>query len=175
MNRAFLLATLLVIFSCAQSLAQNWRGTNPDQPNGYRASEYEGHYHGNVHLPAQQQNGYRASEARSHYGGSRFEPSSGWNTSNTETETSDNRSQSRNWYANSWGIENRPGILDTASYAGAFGSRLLGRLRAAEGSNTTSPAQYRSILQQPGQTQDSAMHRLLRSSSGGFNKIYVGE
>lgn len=62
--------------------AQNWREENPDQPNGYHASEAASHYHGNLHMPAQQQNGYRASEARSHYGGERFEPSSGWNHDN---------------------------------------------------------------------------------------------
>lgn len=62
--------------------AQNWRPDNPDQPNGYHASEAASHYHGNLHLPAQQQNGYHASEARSHYGGSKFEPSSGWNYDN---------------------------------------------------------------------------------------------
>ncbi|MBS1955149.1 MAG: hypothetical protein JST89_13255 [Cyanobacteria bacterium SZAS-4] len=62
--------------------AQNWRPDNPDQPNGYHASEAASHYHGNLHMPAQQQNGYRASEARSHYGGERCEPSSGWNYEN---------------------------------------------------------------------------------------------
>jgi len=65
------------IFTAA--LAQNWRTPNPDQPNGYRATEFADKYHGNYHMPAQPQNGYHASEARSHYGGSRFEPSNGWN------------------------------------------------------------------------------------------------
>jgi hypothetical protein len=65
--------------TCAQTAAQNYRGSNPDQPNGYHASEAGSHYEGDAHMPANQQNGYRASEARSHYGGSKYEPSSGWN------------------------------------------------------------------------------------------------
>jgi hypothetical protein len=73
-----LLATLLVGAVCAQ----NWREPNPNQANGYHATEAENHYHGNYHEPAQVQNGYRASEARSHYNGSRFEPSNGWDEQN---------------------------------------------------------------------------------------------
>ncbi len=74
---AFALSCLALIGSSVS--AQNWRPENPDQPNGYHASEASSHYHGNLHMPAQPQNGYHASEARSHYGGSKFEPSNGWN------------------------------------------------------------------------------------------------
>ncbi len=63
--------------------AQNWRQPNPDQPNGYRASEADSHYHGKYHEPAQPLNGYRASEGRSHYGGERMESSSGFHDQDT--------------------------------------------------------------------------------------------
>lgn len=81
---AYLAAFCLIYcaLTASSASAQNWRPDNPDQPNGYRASEASSHYHGNLHMPAQQQNGYRASEARSHYGGDKYEPSSGWNYDN---------------------------------------------------------------------------------------------
>ncbi len=73
-------AILTLLIACSGAYAQNWRPPNPDQPNGYHASEAASHYHGDLHLPAQPQNGYHASEARSHYGGSRCEPASGWSS-----------------------------------------------------------------------------------------------
>ncbi len=77
------LCAMTVVAACIQSAsAQNWRPPNPNQPNGYRASEAASHSHGDAHLPAQEQNGYHASEARSHYGGQRDEPASGWNYEN---------------------------------------------------------------------------------------------
>ncbi len=75
---------IISLFS-PSAVAQNWHQSNPDQPNGYHASEFESHYHGNLEAPANQQNGYRASEARSHYGGSRFEPSNGWSYQDSST------------------------------------------------------------------------------------------
>jgi hypothetical protein len=72
-------SSLLLAIMTAGASAQNWRQPNPDQPNGYHASEAQSHYHGKYHEPAQPLNGYHSSEARSHYGGSKFEPSSGWN------------------------------------------------------------------------------------------------
>lgn len=73
-------ALAIALAACMQSaLAQNWRAPNPDQPNGYRATEFDNRYHGDLHAPAQPLNGYRASEARSHYGGERYEPAGGWN------------------------------------------------------------------------------------------------
>lgn len=79
--RRITFAIFAAFLSCSTASAQNWRQPNPDQPNGYRASEAASHYHGDLHMPAQPQNGYHASEARSHYGGSRMEPSSGWGSS----------------------------------------------------------------------------------------------
>ncbi len=69
---------IAAILSCTAVLAQNYRPPNPDQPNGYHASEAASHYHGNDHLPAQPQNGYHASEARSHSGAGRSEASQGY-------------------------------------------------------------------------------------------------
>ena len=103
----------------AEATAQNYRGSNPDQPNGYHASEAGSHYEGDAHMPANQQNGYRASEARSHYGGSKYEPSSGWNRNSqgrNEGPGSAFRSQgegsSGRWgggSSSSWGGEDRFG------------------------------------------------------------------
>lgn len=76
---SILLSNLLATLIGQGASAQDWRQQNPNQPNGYRASEFADKYHGRYHEPAQPLNGYRASEARSHYGGSRFEPPSGWN------------------------------------------------------------------------------------------------
>lgn len=73
------IAIVTVASFSADASAQDWRQPNSNQPNGYHASEFNSHYHGNLHAPAQPLNGYHASEARSHYGGSRFEPSNGWN------------------------------------------------------------------------------------------------
>ncbi len=69
---------IAAILSCTAVSAQNYRPPNPDQPNGYHASEADSHYHGNAHLPAQAQNGYHASEARSHSGAGRSEASQGY-------------------------------------------------------------------------------------------------
>jgi hypothetical protein len=76
------LSSLLATLLGGAAYGQDWREPNPNQANGYHATEAENHYHGNYHEPAQVQNGYRASEARSHYGGSRFEPSGGWDYQN---------------------------------------------------------------------------------------------
>jgi len=73
-----MLSTVCLVSFVAAAVAQEWGEQNPNQPNGYRASEFNSHYHGNLNAPEYQPNGYRASEARSHYGGERYEPSSGW-------------------------------------------------------------------------------------------------
>lgn len=79
--KTFRALVVITTLCCSAATAQNYRPANPDQPNGYHASEAASHYHGNAHLPAQQQNGYHASEARSHYGGSHDESSGGWGSS----------------------------------------------------------------------------------------------
>ena len=126
----------LVFVSGGSAQAQNWRGTNPDQPNGYHASEAASHYHGNNFLPAQQQNGYRASEARSHYGGSRYEPSSGWN-----------RQQE-----GGWGSAYRSNNEAQSSSFGRWGSNVNGRF----GSSYSHPYWQSSAFAQQAQSPQSS-------------------
>jgi len=104
-SRTAALCAIAALSACIQSVsAQNWRPDNPDQPNGYHASEAASHYHGDLHLPAQQQNGYHASEFRSHYGGERYEPSSGWHDENNSGPGSTFTN-----YSNNSNYDNMPG------------------------------------------------------------------
>jgi hypothetical protein len=152
-----LLLILTFLYSCGDSSAQNWRQENPDAPNGYRASEYASHYHGDACLPANEQNGYRASEARSHYGGGRFEtspetPSNRWESSNT----SENRSQ------------------DSSSFWDRRRYRLLSTARQMPNSGDGQAlSEYGSLLQQTRQTRQSREQSVLQNG-GGFNHLYVG-
>ena len=58
------------------AFAQNWRTPNPNQPNGYRATEAAYHFHGSYKEPSSPSNGYRATEARSRAGMNCFAPPS---------------------------------------------------------------------------------------------------
>lgn len=183
-----LFSTLCLLAGGVQ--AQNWRGENPNQPNGYRASEFASHYHGDLHLPAQQQNGYRASEARSHYGGSRFEPASGWSYSSNSSSSN---------YGRSWqtanGDQNRWGSQGGSAWQGSNGSlgtaRCLQRLNelrnleasgganqlaggAYQGSNGEDAARFGAMLGARRQQRENAVQNMIRSGGGGFNHLYVG-
>ena len=74
MKELFFLVLISGMLLCPQASAQNWRTPNPNQPNGYRATEAAYHFHGSYKEPAQQSNGYRATEARSKFGMSSFAP-----------------------------------------------------------------------------------------------------
>lgn len=76
MKKLLFLAFIGMWVACAGSYAQNWRTPNPNQPNGYRATEASYHFHGSYKEPSQPSNGYRASEARSHVGMNSFAPPS---------------------------------------------------------------------------------------------------
>ncbi|CAN5666791.1 hypothetical protein BH10CYA1_BH10CYA1_41700 [soil metagenome] len=191
---------VVTTLSCLAASAQNWRTDNPDQPNGYHASEAASHYHGNYNLPAQQQNGYRASEARSHYGGSRFQSSDGWGSSsssdsgwgsrwNNQNQSSrpgsrwNNQNQSSGW-GSRWSDQNQSSSWgQTTPREENFARGVLRRMAYRAEQNT--PA---SIVGQPdpgirysatGGLLDSSMtnaessvQRMIRSG-GGFDKIYA--
>ncbi len=74
MKHLLVFALISSVVLCPHASAQNWRTPNPNQPNGYRATEAAYHYHGSYKEPAQQSNGYRATEARSKFGMSSFAP-----------------------------------------------------------------------------------------------------
>jgi hypothetical protein len=174
--------------SCAQ--AQNWRGENPNQPNGYRASEFDSHYHGDLHLPAQQQNGYRASEARSHYGGSRFEPASGWSYSNNNSNTGRSWQNASNNQTSS-GYRSGERAESSRTYLGtARCLQRLGELRQMEtGGSANQPhgsaggtgsasgaavSRFGAMLGARREQRENAVQNMIRSGSGGFNHLYVG-
>jgi hypothetical protein len=192
---ASLLAILCLTASGRNAFGQNWRQENPDRPNGYRASEAASHYHGNLHMPANQLNGYRASEARSHYGGMRMEPSSGWHYGNDSGPGSAFRNQS--------GSEDAPG--SAFNYASRFHSdvpenSLVQRMRnsnqwqqeyrnlraagyspgAATNPGYCVPARdqniqsrfstYMPAIERESQLRQRAIQNI--ESGGGFNRIY---
>lgn len=183
-----LFSTLFLLAGGVQ--AQNWRGENPNQPNGYRASEFASHYHGDLRVPAQQQNGYRASEARSHYGGSRFEPASGWSYSSNGNSSNYGRSwQTANSDSNRWGNQGGSADRVSGSYLGtARCLHRLGELRnleASGGANQTAGGSYQgsngegvsrfgAMLGARREQRENAVQNMIRSGSGGFNHLYVG-
>lgn len=196
------LSTLVsaVIWSLASpaALSQDWRqeSENPNQPNGYRASEFASHYHGNLHLPAQQQNGYRASEARSHYGGSRYEPPSGWSYDNNSGPGSafNNYSSSgggpgsaysnASWYqnggpqnslvermrrSNRWQTEFHN--LEAAGYRPGGGSANTAYGGAPSGFGNRFST-FMPLVEREQQLREQATQRI-ESGQGGFNHIYA--
>ncbi len=183
-----LFSTLFLLAGGVQ--AQNWRGENPNQPNGYRASEFASHYHGDLHLPAQQQNGYRASEARSHYGGSRFEPASGWSYSSNSNSSNYGRSwQTANGDQNRWSNQGGSAWRESSGYLGT--ARCLHRLSelsnpevsgganqlagtAYQGSYGEAASRFGAMLGARREQRESAVQNMIRSGSGGFNHLYVG-
>ena len=120
------LQVLLVFLSlcafCPDALAQNWRTPNPNQPNGYRATEAAYHYHGSYKEPSSPSDGYRASEARSHAGLNCFAPPS-----------SSSKSEGGRWGSSEGG---RFGGGESSRFGGGggrFGSAEGGRFGDAAG------------------------------------------
>jgi len=89
------------------AFAQNWRTPNPNQPNGYRATEAAYHFHGSYKEPSSPSNGYRATEARSRAGMSCFAPPS-----------SSEKSEGGRWAGN----EGRWGGSESRRWGNATGS-----------------------------------------------------
>jgi hypothetical protein len=159
--RTWLLILVLWLAASDAVQAQNWRQENPDAPNGYRASEAASHYHGNVHLPAQEQNGYRASEARSHYGGGRFETQTEPTSARDDRWSNDNTSQR-------YGSTNTSGYFDRRRFHLLDTARQLPYSGDGQALN-----QYGSLLMQRRESRQTQMQNVLQSG-GGFNHLYVG-
>lgn len=184
-----------LVMSSSVALAQNWRQPNPDQPNGYRASEAASHYHGDLHMPAQPQNGYRASEARSHYGGSRMEPSSGWGSSestgrwgesNSESRWGGGSEQSSGWGSRWGGSDQSSGWGQTTPAEQTFARGLLRRSmmeRYAASAGQASVGQpdpgirytaTNGLLGTRMTNVENSATQMIRNG-GGFNTIYAPE
>ncbi len=163
--------SILIAFSNFQPLqAQNLRSDNPNQENGYRATEAETHYYGGRYPVQHNPNGYRASEAGSHFAGGHYQSAFNSRMSGGESNSFSNRFQSAgpenqrmSWrYGNerpyarygAFGAER----TNYPEYAGPAGARLAGATSAEQN-----------------EMRVSAVRRLLRNSNGGFNRIYVGE
>lgn len=201
MKNFFVAAISCSLLLSTAAHGQDWRqeSSNPNQPNGYRASEFASHYHGDLHLPAQHLNGYHASEARSHYGGSRFEPASGWSyqsnsgpgsafTNNACSGGGPGSAYSNaSWYqnggaqnslaermqrANRWQRTFRN--LEAAGYVpGASSSTVSGGgAQTMGGENRFST--FMPLVQRESQLREQAEQRV-ENGSRGFNRVYTGE
>ena len=62
------LAYLLLATNLQQTVYAEEYEENPDGPNGYRATCFKTHYHGNYNGPTEECNGYEATAIRSRYG-----------------------------------------------------------------------------------------------------------
>lgn len=178
--------------SCTVAQAQNWRTPNPNQPNGYRATEAAYHFHGSYKEPSSASNGYRATEARSRAGMSCFAPPS---SSQDNQGSRWGGAEERRWgnvagsnFQNAPAMENRQeewnefykrrfeateqgGFNGTQQYAseqsagGSIGTKFDGCGRP--GASFGSAQAMRAVV------GASAVRRMLRSGDGGsFNSLY---
>jgi hypothetical protein len=174
------------------------RAQNPNQANGYHASEAYAHGH---EPPANVQNGYHASEARSHFGGGSNQSSTDWRRSHPggdeggfgsgfASRSGSNRERSSEGWGSRFGSSGRgqdsraeEGIAMAAT-AGVLRRAIMQRNGQANGGATygANAGGYNTRLASYGPMIGSRMEALEQSEQnsqnrrvGGFNTIYTDD
>ncbi len=105
-----LLIFLMVAGNFQQALYAEEYEENPDGPNGYRATCFKTHYHGNYNGPTEECNGYEATAIRSRYG---IQP-----LLTPKSEDHDN-----DGWGSGWGDSDKPGGGGSGFLSRRFGNR----------------------------------------------------